>query len=132
MKGWIEWPHKQISRRRLLQKGLASTFATLALLSVGEQEALASCGNTCYAPWNGTCSGPNQTGYCGSDLCQGWACKGSSDGSTSCYYTSGFCESRTNCWSQTYNGTCFSCCDCSCIVNTDGFQFYCYCSGTHG
>ena len=106
----VEWSALRVGRRRFLGGTLSSVFAVMATLATGRIPVSAS--NSC------PCSGPNNSGYCGSSLCNGSACWHS--GITSCSLTIAFCGS-TGCW--TCGGQ--TCCDCVC--SGGGSDWYCYC-----
>jgi hypothetical protein len=122
MNGWFQWQTRQTSRRRFLRQSLIGIFGAFTALSVGQLDALATCGNKCNT--QGSCSGPFNSGRCPSANCyHGWGCQ--NGGGTSCSYTSCCCESGSNCWTYLSGNTCYTCCDCYCCWS--GGCYYCYC-----
>ncbi|HXA29384.1 MAG TPA: hypothetical protein VN193_11640 [Candidatus Angelobacter sp.] len=109
----MAWTSMHVGRRRFLQGGLATVFATVASVAVGRSPVGASDHCPCDGPFGG--------GYCGSGLCNGSNC--SHSGLTFCSLTTAFCNANTGCW--TCNGA--TCCDCAC--NGGGSSWYCYCGG---
>jgi hypothetical protein len=68
------------------------------------------------------CSGPFDTGRCGSALCSGSNCRNSLP--YKCYKISGYCHSPgVACWTS---GT-KTCCKCKCYEAS--YVWYCYCLG---
>jgi len=125
----LKWETRKINRHGFLKGAMVATFGTLAGLSIGNADA-STCTVTCKNN-SSSCTGPFGSPYCGSGLCQGWACN--NDGYTYCSYYQGQCESGGNCWSSFNNGgnqTCWTCCDCLCSSHQG--SFYCYCAGSHG
>ena len=118
MSEFVTWTGKSLSRKAFLRRSATVTFGLFAGLAVGVPKAFAyPC-----------CTGPYGSGRCAAEFCTAYACH-SHDPDTTCYNAYGFCRQGSNCWTTDICANGSTCCDCHCVDNSSGLDWYCFCNG---